>query len=113
MLIKEERVDVLGSILGDAMMLVLKIPGIFDDMMNGVNDKLIDLENQISEIKTLATAAAPKPTVKALPPPPDPVKEIEKKVKIVQANTRTTIIQELKDMFDFKKNLEKNQKKQD
>jgi len=101
----------LGSILGDAMMLVLKIPEIFDDMMNKVNDKMLGFEKKIDEIK-LAQVTASKPTVKPLPPPADPPKkDTEVRLKEVKSNTRQAIIQELKNWFDIKKNIDKNREK--
>ena len=88
-------------------MLVLKIPEIFDDMMNKVNDKMLDFEKKIDEIK-LAQITASKPTVKPLPPPDNPPKkETEVRLKEVKSNTRKAIIDELKGWFEIKKNLDK------
>ena len=43
----EERIDVLASIIEDMMQLVLTIPGIFDDIMNQVSEKLSSLESKL------------------------------------------------------------------
>ena len=92
------------------MMLVLKIPEIFDDMMNKVNDKMLGFEKKIDEIK-LAQVTASKPKVQPLPPPANPPKkETEVRLKEVKSNTRKAIIDELKNWFDIKKNLDKNKK---
>lgn len=118
----DERIDVLASIIEDMMQLVLTIPSIFDDIMNQVSEKLSSLESKIQtfeqankvkadakkkfldEIKTSTSTTLTQPK----PPPPPPTPKIqEDKKEYKGANTKRMIMDELKELFKKKDELDK------
>ncbi len=52
----EEKIEALGSIIENLLHVVFKMPKIFDQMIDGINEKIADLEKRFDEINRLQTS---------------------------------------------------------
>jgi len=72
----DEKVNAFGSIIEKIMSIVLRIPDLVDNSLNGINQQISSLESRINamngEINSLKTrgVAAPGASIGSPPPPP-------------------------------------------
>ena len=103
----EEKIDALASIIGDMMHVILEMPGIFDEIVDDLNEKIVSLDAKLNSLSNLQTSDDPL-QVKQLKPPPAPIVE-ERKPIIRERSTKRLIMDELKELFAKKKGIEKKQ----
>ena len=51
----EEKIDALASIIEDMMHIILEMPEIFDDIVDGLSEKVIGLEAKLNSLSNLVT----------------------------------------------------------
>lgn len=103
----EEKIDALASIIEDMMHIILEMPEIFDDIVDGLMEKIVSLDTKLNSLSNLQKSTDTT-QVKPLPPPPPPP-PIEEKEKTIykRPSTKRLIIDELKELFAKKKGIEK------
>ena len=102
----EEKIDALASIIEDMMHIILEMPEIFDEIVEGLNEKIVNLDNKLNSLSNLQTSIDTTQVKPLLPP--HPIEEQEKKIYTVPS-TKRMIIDELKELFEKKKGIEKKQ----
>ena len=101
----EEKIDALASIIGDMMHVILEMPGIFDEIVDDLNEKIVSLDAKLNSLSNLQTSNDPL-QVKQLKPPPAPIVE-EKKPIYTRLSTKQLIFNELKELFAKKEEIDK------
>ena len=102
-----ERVDSLADIIEDMMQIVLKLPDVFDQIMNGVNERIVGLERKVESIQEIQAQLLKDE--KGSQPPPGPPEEFQsqqakqERFKQASASTKTQIVRELKELFKKRK----------
>jgi len=101
----EEKIDALASIIGDMMHVILEMPGIFDEIVDELNEKIVSLDAKLNSLSNLQTSTDPL-QMKQLKPPPAPIEEKKKPIQR-ERSVKQMIIDELKEYLAKKKEIEK------
>lgn len=103
----EEKIDALARIIEDMMHIVLTMPDIFDQITEGINKKINDLEtmvNQINKTQPITEIKQVSPEASQLPS----VKELKKPQITRPPNTKRLILDELKELFKKRESVNKS-----
>ncbi|MFX1258928.1 MAG: hypothetical protein ACFFAN_13805 [Promethearchaeota archaeon] len=104
----EEKINALTSIIEDMMHIILKIPDIFDEMMNSLNDKIIDLEQKFNNLNRLKTTT--DTTIlssKSSPIIIQSKENLREDPTYKSSNVKKLIMDELKGLFEKKKEMDR------
>ena len=67
----EDKVNAFGDIIEKIMSIVLRIPDLVDNSLNGINQKIASLESRVSSMNSqYAGGMSGAPTGAGMPPPP-------------------------------------------